>query len=217
MNAKFREPFSGFSHVFGAVISLIGMVILLFLQIYTNNYNVITITSALIFGLSLIMLYTASSVYHLTVAKDSIIKVLRKIDHAMIFVLIAGTYTPICMILLDAPLKYYMLSIIWSIALVGIIFKIVWINCPSWLSSAIYIGMGWMAIFILKPLASAIPLSGLWMLISGGILYTIGGVIYCIEKKGITRSFGAHEIFHIFVILGSIAHYIFIYKFVYNL
>lgn len=217
MNAKFREPFSGFSHVFGAVISLIGMVILLFLQIYTNNYNVITITSAVIFGLSLIMLYTASSVYHLTVAKDSIIKVLRKIDHAMIFVLIAGTYTPICMILLDAPLKYYMLGIIWFIALVGIIFKMVWINCPSWLSAAIYIGMGWMAIFILKPLASAIPLSGLWMLISGGVLYTIGGVIYCIEKKGITRSFGAHEIFHIFVILGSIAHYIFIYKFVFNL
>ncbi len=217
MNAKFREPFSGFSHVFGAVISFVGLLILLFAQIYTHNYNAITIASAVIFGISLILLYTASGVYHLTVAKDSVIKVLRKIDHAMIFILIAGTYTPICMILLSAPLKYYMLGIIWSMALCGIIFKIAWINCPSWLSAAIYIFMGWMAVFILKPLSSVIPTAGLWLLISGGILYTIGGVIYAIEKKGVTRRFGAHEIFHIFVILGSATHYIFIYKFVFNL
>ena len=217
MNAKFREPFSGFSHVFGAVISFLGLVLLLCVQIHTDNYNLVTISSALIFGVSLILLYTASSVYHLTIAKDSIIKILRKIDHSMIFILIAGTYTPVCMVLLSAPLKYYMLGLIWSIAICGIIFKLAWINCPSWLSAAIYISMGWMALFIFKPLSLVVPSTGIFILILGGVLYTIGGVIYCLEKKGITRSFGAHEIFHIFVILGSIAHYIFIYKFVFKL
>lgn len=217
MNAKFREPFSGFSHVFGAIVSLLGLVLLLVAQFYSNNFNAITIISAIVFGLSLICLYTASSVYHLTVAKDSIIKVLRKVDHAMIFILIAGTYTPVCALLLNAPLKYIMLGIIWTIAIAGIIFKLAWINCPSWLSSGIYIGMGWLAIFIIKPLSAVIPTSGLLLLILGGILYTIGGVIYCLEKKGITRKFGAHEIFHIFVILGSLVHYIFIFKYVFKL
>ena len=217
MNIKFREPFSGFSHMFGAIISFLGLVFLLIAQIYTNNYNTNTIISTLIFGFSLICLYTASSVYHLTVAKDSIIKALRKVDHAMIFILIAGTYTPVCAILLEAPLKYLMLGLIWGVAICGIIFKIAWINCPSWLSSAIYIVMGWMALFVFKPLSAVIPNSGLFLLILGGVLYTIGGIIYCVEKKGVTRKFGAHEIFHIFVILGSIAHYIFIYKYVFRL
>ena len=217
MNIKFREPFSGFSHMFGAIISLLGLVFLLFAQIYTNNYNINTIISTLIFGLSLICLYTASSVYHLTIAKDSIIKTLRKVDHAMIFIMIAGTYTPVCAILLDAPLKYLMLGLIWGVAICGIIFKIAWINCPSWLSSAIYILMGWMALFVFKPLSAVVSSWGLFLLILGGVLYTIGGVIYCLEKKGVTRKFGAHEIFHIFVILGSIAHYIFIYKYVFKL
>jgi len=216
MNAKFREPFSGFSHVFGAAISFIGLCFLIIKQVSVNNYDPYTLVSTIIFGLSLILLYTASSVYHLTIAKDSVIKFLRKIDHAMIFVLIAGTYTPICLILLQAPLKYYMLSIIWTMAISGIIFKIAWINCPSWLSSSIYILMGWMALFIFTPLASVVPKNGLLTLIIGGVLYTIGGVIYCLEKKGVHRSFGAHEIFHIFVILGSVTHYYFIYKYVFN-
>ncbi|MEG1255713.1 hemolysin III family protein [Clostridium sp.] len=216
MNAKFREPFSGFSHVFGAAISLIGLCFLIIKQVSVNNYNPYTLVSTIIFGLSLILLYTASSIYHLTIAKDSVIKFLRKIDHAMIFVLIAGTYTPICLILLQAPLKYYMLSIIWGMAISGIIFKVAWINCPSWLSSSIYILMGWMALFIFGPLTAVVPKNGLLTLIIGGVLYTIGGVIYCLEKKGVHRSFGAHEIFHIFVILGSVTHYYFIYKYVFN-
>ncbi|MFR1708527.1 MAG: PAQR family membrane homeostasis protein TrhA [Clostridium sp.] len=216
-NSKFREPFSGFSHMIGAIISLLGLFFLLFAQLYTNNYNSYTLLSTVIFGVSLILLYTASSVYHLAIAKESIINILRKIDHAMIFVLIAGTYTPICLVLLDTSIKYYMLSLIWGIAIVGILFKIYWINCPSWLSSAIYIAMGWMAVFIFDPLSKVVPSIGLSILVLGGVLYTIGGVIYCLEKKGKHRTFGAHEIFHIFVLLGSITHYYFIYKYVFNL
>lgn len=216
-NSKFREPFSGFSHMVGAIISLLGLFFLLFVQLYTKNYNSYTLLSTVIFGVSLILLYTASSVYHLVIAKESIINILRKIDHAMIFVLIAGTYTPICLMLLDNPIKYYMLSLIWGIAVVGILFKIYWINCPSWLSSAIYIAMGWMAVFIFNPLSKAVSSKGLSILVLGGVLYTIGGVIYCLEKKGKHRTFGAHEIFHIFVLLGSITHYYFIYKYVFNL
>lgn len=217
MNTKFREPFSGFSHLFGAVFSLIGMFVLIAAQVTTNNYTTLSITAALIFGLSLILLYTASGVYHLTQAKDSVINILRKIDHAMIFVLIAGTYTPICMVLLNGTTKGVMLITIWTMAIIGIIFKVLWINCPSWLSASIYIIMGWMAIFIIKPLASVVPQVGLAMLVLGGVLYTIGGVIYCLEKVGCKRKFGAHEVFHIFVILGSLAHYIFIYKYVFML
>jgi hemolysin III len=216
-NSKFREPFSGFSHMLGAIISFFGLCLLLFVQLHTNNYNSYTLVSTVIFGISLILLYTASSVYHLTIAKDSIINLLRKIDHAMIFVLIAGTYTPICLILLETPIRYYMLSIIWSVAIMGILFKLYWINCPSWLSSSIYIAMGWMAIFIFNPLSKAISSKGLSILVLGGVLYTIGGVIYCLERKGKHRTFGAHEIFHIFVLLGSITHYYFIYSYVFNL
>lgn len=217
INSKFREPFSGFSHMIGAIISLLGLCFLLFVQLYTNNYNLYTLISTIIFGISLILLYTASSVYHLTIAKESIINILRKIDHAMIFVLIAGTYTPICLVLLETPIKYYMLSSIWGIAIVGILFKVYWIDCPSWLSSAIYIVMGWMAIFILNPLSKVVSSNGLLILVLGGVLYTIGGVIYCLERKGKHRTFGAHEIFHIFVLLGSITHYYFIYRYVFNL
>lgn len=217
INSKFREPFSGFSHMIGAIISLLGLCFLLFVQLYTNNYNLYTLISTVIFGISLILLYTASSVYHLTIAKESIINILRKIDHAMIFVLIAGTYTPICLVLLETPIKYYMLSSIWGIAIVGILFKVYWIDCPSWLSSAIYIAMGWMAIFILNPLSKVVSSNGLLILVFGGVLYTIGGVIYCLERKGKHRTFGAHEIFHIFVLLGSITHYYFIYRYVFNL
>ncbi len=173
--------------------------------------------SAVIFGVSLILLYTASSVYHLIVAKDSIINILRKIDHAMIFVLIAGTYTPICLVLLETPIRYYMLAIIWAVAIIGILFKLYWINCPSWLSSAIYIAMGWMAIFIFNPLSKVVSSSSLSILVLGGVLYTIGGVIYCLERKGKHRTFGAHEIFHIFVLFGSFTHYYFIYRYVFNL
>ena len=217
INSKFREPFSGFSHMIGAIISLLGLCFLLFVQLYTNNYNLYTLISTVIFGISLILLYTASSVYHLTIAKESIINILRKIDHAMIFVLIAGTYTPICLVLLETPIKYYMLSSIWGVAIVGILFKVYWIDCPSWLSSAIYIAMGWMAIFILNPLSKVVSSNGLLILVLGGVLYTIGGVIYCLERKGKHRTFGAHEIFHIFVLLGSITHYYFIYRYVFNL
>ncbi|WP_346929387.1 hemolysin III family protein, partial [Clostridium sp.] len=190
---------------------------LLFAQLHSNNYNLYTLISAVIFGVSLILLYTASSVYHLIVAKDSIINILRKIDHAMIFVLIAGTYTPICLVLLETPIRYYMLAIIWAVAIIGILFKLYWINCPSWLSSAIYIAMGWMAIFIFNPLSKVVSSSSLSILVLGGVLYTIGGVIYCLERKGKHRTFGAHEIFHIFVLFGSFTHYYFIYRYVFNL
>lgn len=216
-NSKFREPFSGFSHMVGAIISLLGLCFLLFAQFHSNNYNIYTLISTVIFGISLILLYTASSVYHLTVAKDSIINILRKIDHAMIFVLIAGSYTPICLVLLETPIRYYMLAIIWAVAIIGILFKLYWINCPSWLSSTIYIAMGWMAIFIFNPLSKVVSSIGLSILVLGGVLYTIGGIIYCLERKGKHRTFGAHEIFHIFVLLGSFTHYYFIYRYVFNL
>jgi len=217
MNTKFREPFSGFSHLFGVIISVLGLVTLIYRQLILDNYSAYSLLSSIIFGVSLILLYSASTIYHLTISKDSVIKFLRKLDHSMIFVLIAGTYTPICVILLEGATRYTMLTIIWGIALIGVIFKTLWITCPSWLSSTIYVIMGWSAVFIMSPLSKVVPLKGLLLLIIGGVLYTIGAVIYCLEKNGVKRKFGAHEIFHIFVLMGSFTHYVFIYKYVFHL
>lgn len=217
MNLKFREPFSGFSHLIGAFLSFIGFLIMIYSQVINKSCTVVSLTGAMVFCTSMILLYSASGIYHLVNASTSIINILRKIDHSMIFVLIAGTYTPICLSLLKSPLQNYMIIIIWSLAIVGIFFKTFWINCPSWLSSGIYILMGWIAIFFFKPMSSNVEASGLFLLVLGGIIYTIGGIIYCLEKRNKKRTFGAHEIFHLFVIAGSIMHYIFIYKYVFML
>jgi hemolysin III len=214
---KFREPVSGFTHLFGAVVSLVGLVVLLYKQFTIGKYTSFSIVASLVFGLSLIFLYTASSVYHLVVSREGVIKLLRKLDHSMIFVLIAGTYTPICLIALESYWRWGVFFSIWSLAIMGIIFKFLWIDCPSWLSTTLYVGMGWLAIIVYAPLSKVISGAGLLYLVLGGVLYTVGAVIYSIEKKGAKRTFGAHEIFHIFVLLGSLSHYWLVFRYLITL
>jgi hemolysin III len=214
---KFREPVSGFTHLFGAIVSLVGLVILLYKQVALGKYTSFSIVASLIFGLSLIFLYTASSVYHLVVSKEGVIKFLRKLDHSMIFVLIAGTYTPICLLALESYWRWGVFFTIWGLTIAGIIFKFLWIDCPSWLSTTLYVGMGWLAVIVFSPLSKVLALEGLLYLVLGGVLYTVGAVIYCIEKKGTKRTFGAHEIFHIFVLLGSLSHYWLVFRYIITL
>ncbi|MEG0773974.1 hemolysin III family protein [Clostridium sp.] len=214
---KFREPVSGFTHLFGAVVSLVGLVVLLYKQFTIGKYTSFSIVASLIFGLSLIFLYTASTVYHLVVSREGVIKLLRKLDHSMIFVLIAGTYTPICLIALESYWRWGVFFTIWSLAIMGIVFKFLWIDCPSWLSTTLYVGMGWLAIIVYAPLSKVLSGAGLLYLVLGGILYTVGAVIYSIEKKGVKRTFGAHEIFHIFVLLGSLSHYWLVFRYLITL
>lgn len=212
MVKNFRDPGSALSHLIGAIISVVGLGLLLYTSISNNNAR--EIVSFSIFGASLILLYTASSVYHIVKGSDKVIKVLRKIDHSMIYVLIAGTYTPICLILLRGKLGYTMLSVIWILAIIGIITKIFFINIPRWIYTAIYIIMGWIVVLAVIPLSKAASIKAVLWLFVGGVFYTIGGVIYALKKPNfIPKWLGFHEIFHIFILLGSISHFVFIYNF----
>lgn len=206
MNSKFREPVSGLTHLAGAILSIIGTV---FLIVYAASKGApINIASVSIFGASLILLYTASSLYHLLSVSKKAILVLRKVDHMMIYVLIAGTYTPICLIGLREKFGLWLLIGIWSLAVMGIVLKLVWFNAPRWIYTSFYLIMGWLAVIAIAPLVKTIPSAGIWLLVAGGIFYTLGAVIY--GAKWPLRNnniFGFHEIFHIFVMLGSLSHY----------
>ncbi len=160
-----------------------------------------------VFMLSMIALYGASTLYHSVMVKDRLLRVFRKIDHMMIFVLIAGSYTPVCLIVLDGKLGYTLLIVVWSIAIVGMLIKVLWITCPKWFSSIIYIAMGWVCLGVFGQLWNTLPHSAFLWLLAGGIIYTIGGVIYALKLPLFNnrhRYFGSHEIFHLFVMGGSI-------------
>lgn len=214
MLSKFKDPISGLTHLLGAFLSLIGMIILINTCAIQSN-TLINKISFSIFGLSLVLLYTASYTYHLFSVSDALNMLLRKIDHSMIYILIAGTYTPICVIALKGSLGFSLIICIWSLAIVGILMKIFWFNAPRWLYTLFYVVMGWLAIFAIIPLSKAIPSPGMFWLFSGGISYTIGALIYATKWPKIQcKLFGFHEIFHIFVLIGSFCHYWLMLKYV---
>ncbi|HAH69930.1 MAG TPA: hemolysin [Synergistaceae bacterium] len=212
MGKFFREPASGLSHLAGALLSVAGLILLLYAAI--TNRDVWQIVSFSIFGASMILLYSASAAYHLVNASEKAIRILQKIDHSMIFVLIAGTYTPICLTLLRGRLGYWLLALIWSCAAAGIVMKMFFFDIPRLLYTGVYLIMGWIAVFVIVPLYRAGgPLPLIWLL-AGGLFYTAGGIIYAIKKPNILPGWlGFHELFHIFVILGSTAHYVMILRF----
>ena len=214
MNTYFREPVNGITHLIGAILSIIGYIALLS-KTLSNDPSIINLVAVSIFGISLILLYTASAVYHLVISSDDVINYLRRVDHAMIFLLIAGSYTPFCLIALDNSIGWSLFSLISLTAIIGIGFKLFWFKCPRWLSTSIYVVMGWVAIFLIKPLNASLSSEGLSLLILGGILYTIGAIIYATKPKFIkSKYFGFHEVFHIFIMLGSLAHFICVYIYV---
>jgi len=175
------------------------------------------ISALAIFILSMIGLYAASTIYHTLDISPKINKLLRKIDHMMIFILIAGTYTPVCMIVLGDKTGWTMLTLVWGIAIVGILINALWITCPKWFSSLIYIAMGWVCILAITKILSSMPRAGFMWLLAGGIIYTVGGIIYAMKLPFFNsrhRYFGSHEIFHLFVMGGSLCHYVMMYRFV---
>ncbi|MCY6353652.1 PAQR family membrane homeostasis protein TrhA [Clostridium sp. ZS2-4] len=215
MKNIFRDPVSGLTHLFGALASLIGLIILIRYQLNIPNSTPLGLTAVIMFGISLILLYTASSVYHLVKSSDKVIKILRKLDHSMIFILIAGTYTPVCLISLNGRLRWIMFISIWALAIIGVSFKMIWFNCPRWLSTLFYVFMGWIAVFLISPISKAINIRGIVWLILGGVFYTVGAVIYAAKWPKInSKVFGFHEIFHLFVLAGSFCHYFMVFKYV---
>lgn len=204
---KTKDPISALTHFIGLIGALIGMPILL-IKGALDNCNMFNLISLSIFIFSMIMLYGASTAYHTFSLLPKAGLRLKTLDHMMIFVLIAGSYTPMCTMVLSGPIGKRLLIIIWTIALVGILFNLFWITCPRWLSSVIYIAMGWAAVFAFGPLYHSMELGGFILLLLGGIMYSIGGVIYALKIKELAPGFGAHEIFHIFVLIGSMCHFV---------
>lgn len=164
-----------------------------------------------IFGASMIMLYSASAIYHMLDLGEAKNRMLRRIDHTMIFYLIAGTYTPVCLIALRGPWGWSILGTVWGLALAGTFMKIFWLRAPRALSTAIYVIMGWIVVVAFYPLLKAVSTGAFLLLLAGGLCYTAGAVIYALKRPRLNiPGLGFHEIFHIFVLLGSAFHVLFI-------
>ena len=185
----------------------------LLIKAVLSNQPVVFI-AMIIFIASMILLYGASATYHSINVGGRILRVFRKIDHMMIFVLIAGTYTPVCLLTLPKPSGLMLLAAVWGIALVGIFIKGFWITCPKWFSSVLYIAMGWSCLSVLGQLFSLLPLHAFLWLLAGGLIYTAGGIIYALRLPLFDARhpmFGLHEIFHLFVMAGSLCHFVFMF------
>ena len=206
-----KDPISALTHFIGflAVIPVsIGL-----LDLAETKLEMI---SFLVFGISMMLLYGASTIYHTLKLSADKTMLLRRIDHMMIFILIAGTYTPVCLITLAGKFGTILLSAIWLIATAGVFMKIFWMSAPRWLSTSIYVIMGWLSITAFVPLMKTVGWGGFGTLLAGGIAYTVGALIYALKKPNlaILKSFGFHEIFHVFVMIGSAFHVAFMFIYV---
>ena len=212
---RVKDPGSAATH-FIAMLSAILAAAPLLLKA-SSAPGTLHIASLAVFILSMIGLYGASTIYHTLDISPRINQLLRKLDHMMIFILIAGTYTPVCLIVLGDRTGWSLLSLVWVIAAVGILINALWITCPKWFSSLIYIAMGWVCITAITKILKALPAEGFAWLLAGGIVYTLGGIIYALKLPIFNsrhRYFGSHEIFHLFVMGGSLCHYVMMYQFV---
>lgn len=205
MLKKLREPVNSLTHWAGAVLALAGLIALLIVGWGTPAKMI----SLMIYGVSLIFLFSASATYHMVRVKDKALEIFRKVDHAAIYFLIAGTYTPFCVNAFSGFWKWGMLSIIWSLALIGIIVKVFYMRAPRWLNAGIYVIMGWLAVGAAGQMLAALPAWVLSWLIIGGVIYTLGAVVYITKifnfKPGV---FGFHEMWHIFVLFAAAAHFV---------
>lgn len=212
MLIQLREPVNAWSHFVGFLCSCLGLVALLGKSL---SLGTIFVVAATVYGLSLMLLYAASAIYHGVKANPGMIKILRRVDHCMIYVLIAGTYTPICLLALKGLLGRGLLIGVWSLALAGMVFKLIWFHAPRWLSTGCYLLLGWLAIFFILPIARVLPPAGLALLLGGGLLYSAGALFYALKPVRL-RFFhlGFHEIFHLFILAGSVAHFLLIYIYI---
>lgn len=214
MMFDFREPTNAWTHLIGALLSFGGLIAMLVLIQTEQRLDAATVASVIAFGIGLIGLYYTSFYYHAVKTSDQRLLRLKKLDHAMIFLLIAGSYTPFCLLCLTGTLRVVLTSAIWGVAVVGILMMVFWIGMPRWLNTTLYIFLGWFALFALKPLYDALPPMGFFLLLFGGVLYTVGGVMYGLKKPNISEKWGFHEIFHVFVMLGSLCHFVAVFNYI---
>ena len=215
MQITIREPGSAITHFIAMMMAVFATVPLLVKAGIQSGWE--NFLAMAIFMGSMILLYGASATYHSVDLTGRSLRVFRKLDHMMIFVLIAGSYTPVCLIVLGGKLGYTLLALVWGIAAVGMLVKACWITCPKWFYSVIYIAMGWVCVLVLGPLLKTQSAPAFLWLLAGGIIYTVGGVIYALKLPIFNakhKFFGSHEVFHLFVMGGSICHFIFMYLYV---
>ncbi len=210
-----KDPGSAITHFIGMMMALFAALPLMLRAFH--NPDRIHILSLLVFIVSMVLLYAASTLYHSLNLSKKMNRILKKTDHMMIFVLIAGTYTPICLNVLDKETGIPLLCLVWLIAAVGIIIKAFFVYCPKWFSSILYIGMGWLCVLVFSRLLNELSNEAFGWLLAGGIIYTIGGIIYALKLpvfNSLHRNFGSHEIFHLFVMAGSFCHFVLMYCFI---
>ena len=212
MNITIREPGSALTHFIAMLLALCAAVPLLVRAAVHSGVK--SLTAMTVFMISMVLLYAASTIYHSVNCSGRVLRIFRKMDHMMIFILIAGTYTPVCLLTLPKPSGLMLLAAVWGIALVGIFIKGFWISCPKWFSSVLYIAMGWSCLSVLGQLFSLLPLHAFLWLLAGGLIYTAGGIIYALRLPLFDARhpmFGLHEIFHLFVMAGSLCHFVFMF------
>ncbi|MBI3784795.1 MAG: hemolysin III family protein [Deltaproteobacteria bacterium] len=205
MRLRVKEPFNSYSHFLGVVLSIAGLVAL----IIKADGNAMRVIGFTVYGISLILLYSASTIYHALHLSPRGEDILRRFDHVAIFFLIAGSYTPLCIVTLRDGPGWSLFGMIWCLALLGAAVKVFFEHLPNWLTATIYVGLGWMAVIAIGPLSHALGASGLAWLFAGGLFYTVGAVIYALERPDpYPNVFGHHEIFHVFVLAGSALHFV---------
>lgn len=203
---RLRDPVSGLTHLAAALLSVVALVLLVYYAVRVGTAW--HVAAFAVFGASLILLYTASSLYHLLPLSEHGVEILRRLDHIMIFLLIAGTYTPVCLVPLRGGWGWSLLVTVWALALAGVFLKLLWLEAPRWLSTGIYLFMGWLIVIALWPLVHSMPPGGMAWMGLGGLFYTLGAVIYGLKRPNIMPGiFGFHEIFHLLVMAGSFCHF----------
>ncbi len=211
MRWRVKEPFSCFSHLLGVLLAIPGLAWMI-LQSHGETWRTVGFS---IYGASLILLYSASSLYHwlpLTPRKEDL---LRRFDHVAIYLLIAGTYTPVCLVTLRGGWGWSLFGAVWALALAGSAVKLFFQHLPRWLTTALYVGMGWMAVIAFVPLLQTLPVAAFNWLLAGGIFYTVGALIYAVQRPDpFPNVFGFHDIFHVFVLAGSAFHFVFMLRYV---
>lgn len=213
MNRYLKDPGSAITHFIGMIMAIFAAIPLLLRA--AKEPKPVYLISLVVFSVSMILLYAASTAYHTFDRSVKINTILKKIDHMMIFVLIAGTYTPVCLLVLDRRTGLILLSIVWGIALIGILIASCFIFCPKWFSSLLYIGMGWTCVLAFGKIIGGLSHAQFAWLLAGGIIYTIGGLIYALKLPIFNnkhKNFGSHEIFHLFVMGGSMCHFILMFS-----
>lgn len=212
MVGHLKEPVNGLTHLVGAVLSVGGLALLIHKAL--TDGTVWQVVSFGIFGASLILLYTSSAIYHLLACSERATRALRRMDHMMIFVLITGTYAPICLVALRGAWGWGLLSGVLVIAAGGIVMKSVWMDAPRWLSTLVYVILGSLVAVAFYPLSKVLLPGGIWWLAIGGASYIVGALVYGLKWPNFSRNFGFHELWHLFVMGGSLSHFWFVFQYV---